>query len=96
MDETQSRLAKGDPKLRDRLDELFDGLMNLRATYQLTRVDRNPGERDVTGGAAASAHEDAVQVLFGQLQDIRLEVAGTDPNVDGALDFLEICLAEMR
>ncbi|MCI4323704.1 MAG: VWA domain-containing protein, partial [Thermoplasmata archaeon] len=52
VDETQSRLSKGDPKLRDRLDELFDGLMNLRATYQLTRVDRNPAERDLGGGVA--------------------------------------------
>jgi len=30
------------------------------------------------------------------MQDARLENTGADPAVDGALDFIEICLAEMR
>ncbi len=33
---------------------------------------------------------------FGLLQDARLENAGGDASVEGALDFIEICLAEMR
>ncbi|MCI4329194.1 MAG: hypothetical protein L3J86_06370, partial [Thermoplasmata archaeon] len=68
-------------------------LMELRGTYQLTRV---------TGGGvddpadAARGHEAAVEAIFGLLQDTRLENAGGDALVEGALDFIEICLAEMR
>ena len=38
----------------------------------------------------------AVEEIFGLLQDTRLENAGGDALVEGALDFVEICLAEMR
>jgi len=37
-----------------------------------------------------------VEEIFGLLQDTRLENAGGDAAVEGALDFIEICLAEMR
>jgi hypothetical protein len=37
-----------------------------------------------------------VEQIFGLLQDARLENVGGETSVEGALDFIEICLAEMR
>jgi hypothetical protein len=65
--------------------------MELRGTYQLTRL---AGEGDLQD--AALRHEAAVEDVFGRLQDARLEFSTAGPAVEGALDFIEICLAEMR
>ena len=89
IDETESRLDRVDPAFRAQLLDLFGRLMELRGTYQLTRL----GHEDTA--EAAHRHETAVEEIFGRLQDLRLE-APSDPAVDGALDFIEICLAEMR
>lgn len=91
IDRTENQLARGDAKMHARLQELFGRLMELRGTYQLTRLD---GGNDVA--AAAQKHEAAVEQVFGLLQDARLENTGGDTVVEGALDFIEICLAEMR
>ncbi|MCI4334964.1 MAG: VWA domain-containing protein [Thermoplasmata archaeon] len=91
MDETESRLARGDPRVRNRIVALFGRLMDLRATYQLTRIEGTESTAE-----AARRHEEAVEQTFGALQDARLEHTGGDPAIDGALDFIEICLAEMR
>ncbi len=91
IDETENRLARSDPKMHARLQELFARLMELRGTYQLARLG---GETDGTEGARK--HEHAVEQIFGLVQDARLENTAGDPAVDGALDFIEICLAEMR
>ena len=90
LDETEHRVGRSNPQLKARLIELFGRLMELRGTYQLTKI----GGEDPA--AAAQKHEQAVEHMFGLLQDARLENTGTDPAVDGALDFIEICLAEMR
>jgi tetratricopeptide (TPR) repeat protein len=90
LDDTEHRIGRANPQLKGRLVELFNKLMELRGTYQLTKI----GAEDPT--AAAQKHEQAVEHMFGLLQDARLENTGTDPAVDGALDFIEICLAEMR
>jgi len=92
IDETESRLAKDDLKLRERLTELFARLMELRGTYQLTRLESSTE----TPKQAAQQHEAAVESIFSLLQDTRLENTSRDPGVEGALDFIEICLAEMR
>ncbi|HZY92342.1 MAG TPA: hypothetical protein VFG07_06180, partial [Thermoplasmata archaeon] len=89
IDETESRLARVDPAYRGKLLDLFGRLMELRGTYQLTRL----GHED--SADAAHRHEIAVEEIFGRLQDLRLE-SPPDPSVEGALDFIEICLAEMR
>jgi hypothetical protein len=91
LDDTESKLARSDPKLKQMLSDLFARLMELRGTYQLTRVT---GGEDATD--SAGRHESAVEEIFGLLQDTRLENAGGDASVEGALDFIEICLAEMR
>jgi hypothetical protein len=91
LDETESHLERVDPKFRDQLLDLFERLLDLRSTYQLTRLE---GEANVGDGAAK--HEEAVEAIFGQLQDARLENTSGDPQIEGALDFIEICLAEMR
>jgi hypothetical protein len=91
IDETEHRLNNGDPKTRERLMDLFSKLMELRGTYQLTRL---AGEGDIQD--AAIKHEAAVEEVFSLLQDARLELASEGPTVEGALDFIEICLAEMR
>ena len=91
LDETESKLNRADPRLRMRLTELFQALMELRGTYQLTRIG---GSTD--GADAAQKHEAAVDRVFALLQDTRLENTSGEPIVDGALDFVEICLAEMR
>jgi tetratricopeptide (TPR) repeat protein len=90
LDDTEHRIGRANPQLKSRLVELFGRLMELRGTYQLTKI----GADDPT--AAAQKHEQAVEHMFGLLQDARLENTGVDPAVDGALDFIEICLAEMR
>jgi tetratricopeptide (TPR) repeat protein len=90
IDETETKLARSDPRLRARLVELFGRLMELRGTYQLTRLGADDPAQ------AAHKHEQAVEQIFGLLQDARLENTGAEPAVDGALDFIEICLAEMR
>lgn len=90
IDETETKLARSNPKLRARLLDLFTRLMELRGTYQLTRLE---GEDPAH---AANKHESAVEGIFGALQDARLENTGQEPTVEGALDFIEICLAEMR
>ena len=90
IDETEHQLARSNPKLRARLIDLFSRLMELRGTYQLTRLE---GEDPAT---AAHKHETAVEQIFSLLQDARLENTGGETAVDGALDFIEICLAEMR
>jgi len=91
IDETEHGLANGDPKTRERLMDLFSKLMELRGTYQLTRL---AGEGDVQD--AAVKHEAAVEEVFGLLQDARLDLSAEGASVEGALDFIEICLAEMR
>lgn len=91
IDQTESKLQSADPELRASLMDLFDRLMELRGTYQLTRI---PGTEDAA--EAAQRHEAAVEEIFGRLQDARLENTSGDPAVQGVLDFIEICLAEMR
>jgi hypothetical protein len=91
IDETEHHLTNRDPKTRDRLMDLFGKLMELRGTYQLTRL---AGEGDIQD--AAIKHEAAVEEVFSLLQDARLELASEGATVEGALDFIEICLAEMR
>jgi hypothetical protein len=91
LDETETKLAHASPKLKQMLSDLFAQLMELRGTYQLTRVTGGDDTAD-----AARRHETAVEEIFGLLQDTRLENAGGDALVEGALDFIEICLAEMR
>jgi hypothetical protein len=91
LDDTEHRLEGTKPAIRERLRGLLGDLMELRGTYQLTRL---AGAGDLQD--AAVKHEDAVEVVFGRLQDARLELAGSGPVVDGTLDFIEICLAEMR
>lgn len=91
IDETEHRLGGIDPDARERLTDLLGRLMELRGTYQLTRL---AGEGDLQD--AALRHEAAVEDVFGRLQDARLEFASSGPVVEGALDFIEICLAEMR
>ncbi len=90
IDETENRLARVEPTFRGQLLDLFGRLMELRGTYQLTRL----GHED--SAEAAHRHEAAVEEIFGRLQDLRLEAPSGDPAVEGALDFIEICLAEMR
>jgi hypothetical protein len=91
MDETEHRLASSDPQVRSRLGDLFAKLMELRGTYQLTRVASAGDLQD-----AAVSHEAAVEKVFGQLQDARLDLSSAGPVAEGALDFIEVCLAEMR
>ncbi len=91
IDETENRLGQVDPTLRARLLELFAKLMELRGTYQLTKL----GAADEAAGAA-QRHEAAVEDIFGLLQDTRMGNTSSEPMVEGALDFIEICLAEMR
>jgi len=91
IDETEHHLSNGSPKTRERLMDLFAKLMELRGTYQLTRL---AGEGDLQD--AAVKHEAAVEEVFGLLQDARLDLATEGASVEGALDFIEICLAEMR
>jgi von Willebrand factor type A domain len=91
IDETEHRLSNGTPKTRERLMDLFTKLMELRGTYQLTRL---AGEGDLQD--AAVKHEMAVEEVFGLLQDARLDLSTEGATVEGALDFIEICLAEMR
>ncbi|HYA55048.1 MAG TPA: hypothetical protein VEG42_05550, partial [Thermoplasmata archaeon] len=91
IDETEHHLVNSDPKVRERLMDLFAKLMELRGTYQLTRL---AGEGDLQD--AAIKHEAAVEEVFGLLQDARLELSAEGATVEGALDFIEICLAEMR
>jgi hypothetical protein len=91
IDDTEHRLGAADPEARDRLVDLLGRLMELRGTYQLTRL---AGEGDLQD--AALRHEAAVEDVFGRLQDARLQFASSGPAVEGALDFIEICLAEMR
>lgn len=91
IDDTEHRLGGVDPEARERLMDLLARLMELRGTYQLTRL---AGEGDLQD--AALRHEAAVEDVFGRLQDARLQFASAGPVVEGALDFIEICLAEMR
>ncbi len=91
IDDTEHRLTAADAKTRERLMALFSKLMELRGTYQLTRLS---GEGDLQD--AAQKHEAAVEEVFGELQDARLDLATGGPVVEGALEFIEICLAEMR
>jgi hypothetical protein len=91
IDSTEHGLAQSDPTTRERLMDLFAKLMELRGTYQLTRL---AGDGDVQD--AALRHEAAVEEVFGLLQDARLDLSSGGPVVEGALDFIEICLAEMR
>jgi len=91
IDETEHRLSSSGPEVRVRLLDLFSKLMELRGTYQLTQLANEGDVQD-----AAVKHEQAVEQVFGQLQDARLDLASAGPVAEGALDFLEICLAEMR
>ena len=91
IDETESRTLRADPKLRAQLQRMFGRLMELRGTYQLARLS---GETDQA--TAAQKHEAAVEEIFAILQDTRLENTSGDAAIEGALDFIEICLAEMR
>ncbi len=91
IDETEHRLEGSGPGTRERLMDLFGRLMELRGTYQLTRLAANGDAQD-----AALKHEAAVEEVFGRLQDARLELASAGTDIEGALDFIEICLAEMR
>ncbi|HTZ61076.1 MAG TPA: vWA domain-containing protein [Thermoplasmata archaeon] len=91
IDDTEHRLGSTDAATRERLMGLFGKLMELRGTYQLTRLAGSGDLQD-----AALKHEAAVDEVFGMLQDARLELSANGPAVEGALDFIEICLAEMR
>ncbi|MGP8077639.1 MAG: vWA domain-containing protein [Thermoplasmata archaeon] len=91
IDDTEHRLAGADVELRESLMDLLARLMELRGTYQLTRL---AGEGDLQD--AALRHEAAVEDVFGRLQDARLQFSSSGAVVEGALDFIEICLAEMR
>jgi hypothetical protein len=91
IDETEHRLQDADPHIRERLLALFAKLMELRGTYQLTRIAGAGDAQD-----AAMKHEAAVEAVFGELQDARLELSTAGPVAEGALEFIEICLAEMR
>jgi von Willebrand factor type A domain len=91
LDETEAHLQKVEPMFREQLLGLFERLMDLRTTYQLSRVGRDAGGLD-----GAAKLEEAVEAIFSQLQDVRLENSSGDPQIEGALDFIEICLAEMR
>ena len=91
IDETEHRLSNADPQVRARLQDLFAKMMELRGTYQLTQLAAEGDLQD-----AAQKHESAVEEIFGQLQDARLDLASAGPVAEGALDFIEICLAEMR
>ncbi|HYA57441.1 MAG TPA: VWA domain-containing protein [Thermoplasmata archaeon] len=91
IDDTEHRLSAAEPHTRERLMNLFAKLMELRGTYQLTRLSEGSDVQD-----AALKHEAAVEEVFGELQDARLELASSGPVVEGALEFIEICLAEMR
>jgi len=91
IDDTEHRLADAKPETRARLMALFAKLMELRGTYLLTRVSGDGDAQD-----AAQQHETAVEAVFGELQDARLELSSAGPAVEGALEFIEICLAEMR
>jgi len=91
IDDTEHRLGTADGATRDRLMSLFAKLMELRGTYQLTRLAGTGDQQD-----AAAKHEEAVDQVFGMLQDARLDLSANGPAVEGALDFIEICLAEMR
>jgi SAM-dependent methyltransferase len=92
MDDTEQRLRRKDPEMTRRLEELFERLLELRGTYQLARTG------GANGGALEGAlqHENAVETIFGLVQDTRLRNIDRDSVVDGALEFVEICLAEMR
>jgi hypothetical protein len=91
IDDTEHRLDSTDATKKERLMELFAKLMELRGTYQLTRLAGEGEQKD-----AAVKHEEAVEQVFGLLQDTRLDLATEGPAVESALDFIEICLAEMR
>jgi hypothetical protein len=91
VEETEAKIRSAPPELQTRIMDLFERLMELRGTFQLTRI---PGAEDPT--TAAQKHETAVEEIFGMLQDVRLDNTDGDAGIDGALDFLEICLAEMR
>ena len=91
IDETEHRLGSADPKARERLMDLFTKLMELRGTYQITRLAAEGDLQD-----AALKHEAAVEEVFSLLQDARLDLSTEGASVEGALDFIEICLAEMR
>ncbi|HXW67861.1 MAG TPA: vWA domain-containing protein [Thermoplasmata archaeon] len=91
IDDTEHRLNGTEATKRERLMELFGKLMELRGTYQLTRLANDGDLQD-----AATKHEEAVEEVFGLLQDTRLDLATEGPAVESALDFIEICLAEMR
>ena len=91
IDATEHALPTNGTHARERVMDLFARLMELRGTYQLTRL---AGEGDLQD--AALKHEAAVEEVFGLLQDARLDLSNSSPVVEGALDFIEICLAEMR
>ena len=91
IDHTERGLALGQPETRERLMDLFDRLLELRGTYQLTRLADEGDLQD-----AALRHEAAVEEVFGRLQDARLDLGTSGSVAEGALDFIEICLAEMR
>ena len=91
IDATEHALPANGTNARERVMDLFAHLMELRGTYQLTRL---AGEGDLQD--AALKHETAVEEVFGLLQDARLDLSNSSPVVEGALDFIEICLAEMR
>ncbi len=91
IDATEHALPANGTNARVRVMDLFARLMELRGTYQLTRL---AGEGDLQD--AALKHEAAVEAIFGMVQDARLDLSNSSPAVEGALDFIEICLAEMR
>jgi hypothetical protein len=91
LDDSEQRLSGAKPAVRERIRDLFGRLMELRGTYLLTRLS---GAGDLQD--AALKHEAAVEEVFSRLQDARLEFASSDAAIEGALDFIEICLAEMR
>jgi von Willebrand factor type A domain len=92
IDQTEHGLSgSASDEARERLMDLFSKLMELRGTYQLTRLSAAGDLQD-----AALKHEAAVEEVFGLLQDARLDLSTGGPVIEGALDFIEICLAEMR
>ncbi len=91
IDTTEHSLSSNGTHSRERVMGLFSKLLELRGTYQLTRIAGTDDLQD-----AALRHEAAVEEVFGLLQDARLDLASSGAAVEGALDFIEICLAEMR
>ncbi len=84
FDAAETRARAIGPEARERLERIFDEILELRRTYA-----------QVSGGGAAR-HEALVETIFGELQDARLQNKPRDATLEAFFDFAEIALAEMR